>query len=522
MSTPRILKSLGLVIFFIFVGAVFIHSLGSINQDIGRHIKTGEIIWQTKNVPEVNLFSFTEPNTPFMNHHWLSEVVFYLLNLIIGLKGLIVFKAGILLLTFWILWRSVSRKVEPLLFIVAGMTGLLIMMNRTDVRPEIFSYLFLSYFLFAIFRAKYSKEYTWSQLPKAIEDPRYRRAISGLYALPFIQILWTNMHIYFILGPALLLLFLIDRFFENKRNPKSETLNSKQYQNLKVIFVLTLLATLLNPNGIYGALVPFNILNSYGYSIVENQSILFLKNYGILLTRINIFILATILFWLSFIPALKKHGLKSYIFEIGAGLAFTILGFDMIRNLGPYTIVFIPIFALNLQAWLTPILDNQKLKIGAYVVIIVICLFSLNTVVNNKFYKWAGSGERFGLEIPSGAEGGVNFIKDNRIAGPVFNNFDVGSYLIWKLYPQQQVFVDGRPEAYSVDFFQKIYIPMQQSPELWKQYSDQYKINYIFFDYHDFTPWAQTFLSFISQDKNWPLVYQDDSVVIFLRHTPLK
>lgn len=492
MNTIRILKLFGLVIFFILIGAVFIHGLGSINQDIGRHLKTGEIIWQTKHIPETNLFSYTEPNTPFVNHHWLSEVVFYILNLFINLKGLIIFKAGILFVTFWLLWRSVAKKVEPLPFIIAGLVGLLIMLDRADVRPEIFSYLFLSYFLFAIFQAKYSQKYIW------------------LYATPLVQLAWTNMHIYFILGPMLLGLFAIDRWVNH----------DPDWRLFTKITGLSILVMLVNPNFIQGALAPLTILNNYGYSIVENQSILFLKNYGILLTRINIFILATILFWLSFIPALKKYGFKSYIFEVGAGLAFTILGFDMIRNLGPYAIVYIPIFALNLQSWLFPTFDNYRIKIGAYIIIITICLFSLNAVIYNKFYRWVGSGDSFGLEVSAGAENGVAFIQEHKLAGPVFNNFDVGSYLIWKLYPQQQVFVDGRPEAYSVDFFQKIYIPMQQSPELWKKYSDQYKINYIFFDYHDITPWAQTFLSFISQDKNWPLVYQDDSVVIFVRRTP--
>ena len=182
-------------------------------------------------------------------------------------------------------------------------------------------------------------------------------------------------------------------------------------------------------------------------------------------------------------------------------------------------VVYIPILALNLQAWLSPILINRKILIGIYTALIVVFLFLLNTVVSNDFYRWAGSGNQFGLEISAGAENGVNFVKNNKLAGPVFNNFDVGSYLIWKLYPEFRVFVDGRPEAYSTDFFQKIYIPMQESPELWQKYSDQYKINYVFFDYHDITPWAQTFLSFISQDKNWPLVYKDNSIVIFLRRT---
>ena len=351
--------------------------------------------------------------------------------------------------------------------------------------------------MFAIFRAKYSQEYKW------------------LYATPAIQLFWVNMHIYFIFGPALLLFFLIDRFFDNKKN-------LKQFQNLKLIFILTLLATLINPNGIYGAIAPLTIFSNYGYSIVENQSILFLKNYGIFLTKINIFVLATILFFLSFIPALKKYGARGYIFETITSFTFTILGFYMLRNIGPFSIIFIPIFSLNFQTWLSGFSFNKKIKAGIYVLMIVICLFVLKSITNNSFYSWAGSGDKFGLEISASAEKGVNFVLENKISGPVFNNFDVGSYLIWKLYPSQKVFVDGRPEAYSVDFFQKIYIPMQESPELWKRYSDQYKINYIFFDYHDITPWAQTFLSFISQDKNWPLVYQDNSVVIFVRRSPLK
>ena len=507
----RLLKLVCLAVFFILTGTVFVHSLGSINQDIGRHLKTGEIIWQTKHVPEVNLFSYTEPNTPFVNHHWLSEVIFYFLNIYIGLKGLIIFKAGILLATFWLLWRAVVKTAEPLPFVIACLAGLLIIQNRTDVRPEIFSYLFLAYFLFAIFQAKYSQKYGWSRLPTAIEDPRYRRTISGLYALPLVQILWTNMHIYFILGPMLLGLFTIDRWINN----------DSSWRLVAKITGLSLMATLINPNGIYGALAPLNILNSYGYSIVENQSILFLKNYGVLLTQINIFILATILFWLSYIPILKKYGVRGYIFEIGSGLALTILSFDMIRNLGPYAIVYIPILAFNLQAWLSSVSINRKILVGAYALFIAVCIFLLNGIVHNDFYRWVGSGNRFGLEIPAGAEGGVSFVKNNKLTGPIFNNFDVGSYLIWKLYPAQQVFVDGRPEAYSVKFFDEIYKPMQEDPTIWKHYADNvYHINYIFFDYHDITPWAQTFLSFISKDKDWPLVYQDDSVVIFLRRTP--
>ena len=151
----------------------------------------------------------------------------------------------------------------------------------------------------------------------------------------------------------------------------------------------------------------------------------------------------------------------------------------------------------------------------------VVGFILIGAVLTGRAYEWAGSGDRFGLDIPASAQDGVDFVLGNHISGPVFNNFDVGSYLIWKLYPQQKVFVDGRPEAYTPDFFSSIYEPMQEDPAVWKHYADDvYHINYIFFDYHDITPWAQTFLSFISQDKNWPLIYKDNSVVIFVRRTP--
>src|SRR5687767_2935677 len=61
----------------------------ALTQDLGRHIKTGQVILECICVPKTNLYSFTEPLHPFINHHWLPEVMFYLLNSLGG-AGLIV------------------------------------------------------------------------------------------------------------------------------------------------------------------------------------------------------------------------------------------------------------------------------------------------------------------------------------------------------------------------------------------------------------------------------------------------
>lgn len=475
----------------LLVGLFCVHTLGSINQDIGRHLKTGQIIWENQSVPKVNLFSFTEPNAPFINHHWLSEVVFYLLSLGIGLTGLIWFKALVFVVAFTFLYAGISKKVGPIPFALTAIGSLFIIADRTDVRPEIFSYLFLSFFLFAIFRAKYQNQRHW------------------LYALPFVELIWANMHIYFPLGLGLIGLYGLEQFVSH----------DPAWKRTASITLASAAAIFINPNGIAGALAPFTILNQYGYGIVENQGILFLKNYGILLTQINIFLFITILFGLSFLPAIKHHGWRNYIFETVTAAVFAILAMKMVRNFGPYAIVLVPIAALNLSAY------GQRLRFKATTVAlwatVVALVFLIWTTVTSQAFVWAGTGDKFGLSTSASAQGGVDFVLNNHITGPVFNNFDVGSYLIWKLYPEQKVFVDGRPEAYSSAFFTDIYEPMQENPETFKYYADDvYRINYVFFDYRDITPWARTFLGWISNDTQWPLVYRDDSVVIFLRRTP--
>ncbi len=489
----RFFHILVIVLLFVFIGAQLVHNLTSINQDIGRHLKAGEIIWQTKGVPKTNLFSFTEPNHPFINHHWLSEVVFFLLNGVIGLKGLILFKTAVVLAAFGVIFAALYKKTGLWPLATSFILGVLIF-DRTDIRPEIFSYLFLAIFLAAIFKAKYSQNYKW------------------LYALPIIQLFWANMHIYFALGPGLLFLFLIDRLIHKE--------NAAILKKLAFIFLITCAAVLINPNFIKGALQPFTILNDYGYGIVENKSIFFLTDYGALLSSIRLFELSLIALILSFVIAIK-NGARKITFELLMAAVFSVLGAKMIRNFGIYALTFAPIFALNIgtihpPAWLA----NKKTKMISMGLIAVILGWLIINEVNNKYFEWTESGKRFGLEIPTGAANGVDFVKQNNIRGPVFNNFDVGSFLIWKLYPEQKVFVDGRPEAYSIDFFEKVYKPMMEDPALWKKYSEIYKINYVFIDHRDITPWSRQFLFYISQNPNWPLVYRDGSVAVFLKRTP--
>lgn len=110
----------------------------------------------------------------------------------------------------------------------------------------------------------------------------------------------------------------------------------------------------------------------------------------------------------------------------------------------------------------------------------------------------------------------TEFVKENKLQGPIFNNYDIGSYLIFHFYPKEKVFVDNRPEAYTTKFFQQ-YIEAQNDNRLWKQFNDRYHFNLIYFYRHDLTPWGQKFLINRVNDVSWAPIYVDNYVIIFIK-----
>lgn len=518
-------QSFDLVLFalvFVLLAFFSIHSLNSIGQDIGRHLKLGEIIWQTKSVPKTNLFSFTEPNFAFINHHWLSEVIFYKVFSWFGFTGLIWLKVISILVTFGILFRITQRMaISAWGRLISFLLSLFIFISRTDVRPEIFSFVILALFLWVLFREKYKHQEAGAGKKSAIHLLENSRATSRgsrvgcmadffsrnyLWLLPIAEVLWVNMHIYFFIGPFLLVAFLIDRLIN-----KSAIHRSKIF----LIFLLTSAATLLNPNGLQGALAPFNILKHYGYMIVENQSLSFLApflgfDWSIFIFKISATVLAA-----TFLLMVRK--IKKISFEVIISLFFIYAGFTMLRNLPLYALASFPILSLAL----TEIFSNRKANLGLSnllkVFFLVLIVLMIPWVATNGYYKAVHSSETFGFSVPGGLEEAVRFVKENKIKGPVFNNFDIGGYLIWRLYPEQKVFVDNRPEAYSVKFFNEIYKPMQEDPAKWAEFSEKYGINYIFFSPNDATPWGQTFLQRITKDPAWQTVFFNNSAIILVK-----
>src|SRR5262249_761053 len=56
---------------------------------------------------------------------------------------------------------------------------------------------------------------------------------------------------------------------------------------------------------------------------------------------------------------------------------------------------------------------------------------------------------------PQTPVGAANFINDHKISGNIFHPQHFGDYLIWRLWPQQKTFIDGRVHLFGLEFVKK-------------------------------------------------------------------
>ncbi len=177
------------------------------DSDAGWHIRTGEAILATGNLPRTDPYSFTRGGQPWFAWEWLADTAAGGIHRSLGLKGVAVFYAAAISAGVW-LWFRLHWALGGNFLVACAMAPLLLSTCNIHwlARPHVLSWIFL---LLAIFPRK-----------------------PNLVAVALVTALWANVHASFFLAPAIALLFALeDRWY------------------LKAA-VVAALAPLLNPYGL--------------------------------------------------------------------------------------------------------------------------------------------------------------------------------------------------------------------------------------------------------------------------------
>jgi hypothetical protein len=490
-SLIKIIGGFLIIAFLILASARYINLT---TADLGRHIINGEAInyailhkLDLRNYTPLfkNFYSYTEPEFTVNNHHWFTGIIFAFVHRFFGFIGLSIFNIAMIVLANIFVFISTRRLAGTESAILALLLAAPLSVSRIEVRPESISYCLIG--LLTLILVLYSQNQIKFTLTAVLTA--------------LIMLLWVNSHIFFAIG-----LFIIAAFFLGELLVQGE--KTKSFFFIGLIATCT---TLINPFGIKGLLEPLIIFKNFGYMLVENQSVFFMHKRFPEQILFYYFDFFALLVALGFCIRSKSRSYKQIRYSLLIlSLVLGVLSFKVHRMIPVFALIAIPALAFNFQN----ILDKVKPKLLINVIYLIWALTLLG--LNSQFKPVP-----LQLGLLPNVNGSAEFFKANNIQGPILNNYDIGGFLIYHLFPFRRVFVDNRPEAYSVSFFKEVYEPMQASEERWHEIDKQVNFNVIYFMRHDMTEHAQPFLIRRIADPEWVLVFVDDTTVILLKRNSL-
>jgi hypothetical protein len=468
---------------FIASSAVYFFSFVSADPDLWGHVKFGEALWETKTLSPHNLYSFTAPNHPWINHEWLSELFFYATYRFFGDTGLLLLKLGVGLVIVWLIYDIALFRGAQIVVLAMGL-GLVISVMSPGfmVRPHIFSLLFFALFFHIL-------------------HCYLERQKNKLWLLPFIMIIWCNSHGGFLIGWVQYTVVLVWQglawiFKERKVGP-----------SLKVLlfwYLLTTAACFVTPNGI-------KLLAFLYHSLSQPRPIGEWDPIGLWDTSFLRFkVLAA-----AFVVSLAYPSPQNKRWEIAMIGATIVFAFKHQRHVPFFAIMVGP----YLVEWLSLLLASLQLNMGKTVlsrascsVLFVFFLLVAAYHIGHATYRYMKAGFHIIVDPLYYPVQAVQFMQTNEIKGNVLLPFEWGEYAIWKLYPSCLVSIDGRFRTAYPETVLRDHIFPANDDAAWTRLIDMYPADIILSRQIPF------FWNMIRASKDWVYIYSDRAAIIFVRN----
>jgi hypothetical protein len=471
LSTRRVFTAV------LFLGILGMAARNVVDPDIWWHLKTGEWITQHGAVPRVDPFSYTRAGQPWIAHEWLSELVIYGLYRIAGAGGLIVGFAVIHCAAFFLLYlrcgadRFVSGAIS--------LWGALATATLWGVRPQIISLLLASLWLLILERSERNQKLLWCTLP--------------------LLVLWVNLHAGFALGLVFLSLFLLGELFEKIFAPSFST-SSARVRALAVTLLLNLLLVPLNPNGTRMFWYPFATLRSKAMqgSIDEWASPNFHRGDQWPFLLLLLATLATMA-W----SRIRVRPRDLLLLSISA-----FAGLSSIRMIPFFVLVAVPIISRSLVSGLGRAYSSTRPRPAGFAVLNGVILLAMAGFVSLHLAQLIRRQPQ--AEAAHYPVGAVAYLAAHPLAGPIFNHYDWGGYLIFKLYPVTRVFIDGRADLYG-DHLMEQRAASYYLMDDWQQPLSEWKIRTVI------VPADAPLATGLRSSPGWMVSYEDSKSVILSR-----
>jgi tetratricopeptide (TPR) repeat protein len=514
------------------IGAFLINQINDI--DIWWHIVIGREILSSQTVPVTEHFTAAAFGRPYHDCHWLFQVVIALADQTAGMLGVQVFMILCWTAAFWFCWRAIMRRTPmyqtsplagTLLLFLAAMASI----ERFNPRPEIVTLLMIALFYWLLQERKYL-------------------GVKGLLLFGLLQVIWTNAHGLFVIGPFMAgcywLAAALRRMRGDEPNAVHLTVRGEPFDKLRangnITYVNSIgdgpdfiplsqllgvlaLATLITPFGWEGWRFAIQLFSEVGpwstsvFKMEEELSPTFGATnragvaFWFFAALLAITILTTIL---AAIPAALRRQFSLARLLIVAGLLATALSGR--RNMPLFALVAAPFVAENLRLLFPQGIRNANLKTALNAALALAMLGWSWYPLSGSYYLHMALSSRFGWGVtPSFFPHDLpQILERSGFNGQIYNTYSLGGFYLYHGYPQRLPLFEGRTEIYDTKILEAIY-NAPYNPTAWTWMVQTYDIRGLLLQHG--APEARALLPKLRISGAWRLVYYDNAISFWMR-----
>ncbi len=476
--------------------------------DLGWQLATGRWVLQHHRVPWTDVFSYTAQGEPWV-YPVGSGLVLYAAYLLGGYALISWIGALACVATVALLLRRGSAVSAAIAIVAVPLIAW-----RTAPRADMFTVVLFAAFLSLL----------W-------ENHQTGRA--RLWLLPLLMLVWVNVHFGFAAGLALILAYAGVELSETIYGEVRRHAALQRLRRAWKWLAVTSLVTLANPWGwnIYRALLRQERaagqqqLHLGEWSAVPVTWTAFSSAFSLRQTQGAIYLLLAIAV-VAAVLALLRHQLGAAILL----LASTYPPVHHVRMGAVFACVVVIVGGSILAPAIAEFSSTiRRPRMRLTVAWAVVCLFaglaflrSFDLVTNRHYLRVVDEstfGAGLGWWFPECA---AEFIERQDLPGEVFNTYDEGSYLTWKLGPKRRDYIDGRDTLFGMSRVHRAGQLLQLSPDsdTWRQEADRYNINTIILPLARFDGAQLVQLKGFCDSRDWRPVYLDEISAVFVRRTP--
>lgn len=414
-------------VFFLMMAGFVLMAIGlpihMSDTDYWYHLAGGRHLFENGELHNPYRYSFIPDKQPFINYFWGFQAIVYSGWLIFADYSPVILRTLVLTGTAWLAARILLQNkpfesASPLAMAMVILVLFALSFRYTPVRPHLFSYLFITAFLYIL-----------------LHQPR------RFFLLPILTIAWVNIHgVEWVVGAMICGLFFLSRcwqvYLAEGPGVFKAPLGHPELRSL-LWLVACAPAVLVNPWGIYVLPTPF--MTGPEFSLITKElrprDLSLDLSSGLNLNATQYLIMGALLC----VTALRWRHWRKDPFPVLLALCSLGLFIRGLRFIWEWILLSLPLLSCLSHYYL-----RTWPEMAARAVPVVTLLLVINT-----WSQATSFGRHRPINYATYPEGTTRFVEqfapDTRYAAPP----TVGGYLQWRLSPRTQIFADMETPPYT-------------------------------------------------------------------------